>query len=36
MLDIIEELVSSGINYLTISEEGGEMKEKVVIYGKAG
>ena len=36
MLDIVEVLSSPGINYLTISEEGGKMKEKVIIYGKAG
>jgi hypothetical protein len=35
-LDIVETLSLSGINNLTISEEGGEMKEEVIIYGKAG
>ncbi len=34
--DIVEVLSSSGIDYLTISEEGVDMKEKVIIYGKAG
>ena len=34
--DIVEVLSSPGINYLTICEEGEEMKEKVIIYGKAG
>jgi predicted Fe-Mo cluster-binding NifX family protein len=34
--DIVEMLSSQGINHLTISQEGEDMKEKVIIYGKAG
>jgi len=34
--DIVEVLSSQGINHLTISQEGEDMKEKVIIYGKAG
>jgi len=36
ILGIVEALIMLGINYLTISQEGEEMKEKVIIYGKGG